>query len=138
MNLGTDGNMEMTAKNLRARRSEIEEERKQIDSGRPSVADALQKLRGGGTNGISATNAAVKAVPSVSWQEVEAAASLCLTYVTNILKNPDDSRRWRIRLSNPIFQRKLGRFGGKAQFLMSAIGSINSTGYMRCGIRTVH
>ena len=58
VNLGTDGNMEMTAKNLRARRSEIEEERKQIDSGRPSVADALQKLRGGDTNGISATNAA--------------------------------------------------------------------------------
>ena len=137
VNLGTDGNMEMTAKifvlvDLKLRRNA----NKLTAVG--SVADALQKPWGG-TNGISATNTAVKAVPSVSWQEVEAAASLCLTYVTNILKNlmiPPLA----YCLSNPIFQRKLGRFGGKAQFLMSAIGFDKSSRRVLtcCGIRTVH
>merc|ERR1711871_1623535 len=99
--------VEAATKILRARRAEIENELKHMNGGRCSLADAIQALYG--------------QIPE--WNEIIDAMKLSLQYVTNILSHPDDARRWRIRKVNPIFERRIGKYGhDAASTLMSAIG----------------
>jgi Ca2+-binding EF-hand superfamily protein len=99
--------IEAATKLLRARRAEVEHELKQMNGGRCSLADAIQSLYS----------------KEPGWEEVGDAMKLALQYVTNILSHPDDARRWRVRKVNPIFERRIGRYGNDAASkLMGAIG----------------
>ena len=92
---------------LRGYRSEVETELKHLNGGMASVSDGISKLYN----------------KSQSWENVTDALNLSLQYVSNILKNPDDARCWRIRNVNPIFHRRIGRHGlDIANTIMSSIG----------------
>ena len=91
---------------------DIESELKALD-GVPSVASAIRTLREGNPNDTAAL--------PVTLRQVYFAVEQCLQCVSNLLKNPKDSRLHRIRAANPTFQRTLGRFYG-APALMAACG----------------
>ena len=72
--------------------------------GAPSVAAALREMR---------------IYHSVA--EVRTAAETALTMVRNVLMQPKDLRMYRIKRSNPAFQRHIGRLK-HSELLMQAIG----------------
>ena len=114
--------LEVATKLLRTRRAEVEEELKHLNGGRCSVAAAIQAL-------FDQEN---------DWEQVQDAMKLALQYVVNILSHPDDARRWRVRRVNPIFQRRIGKFGDAvANIVMSAVGfdesSVNTDVYVLDG-----
>ncbi|GMH48764.1 hypothetical protein TrRE_jg2096, partial [Triparma retinervis] len=97
---------------IQSKIDDVEAELKALD-GVPSVASAIRTLREG--------NPADSAALPVSLRQVYFAVEQCLQCVSNLLKNPKDSRLHRIRAGNPAFQRTLGRFYGAAA-LMAACG----------------
>ena len=82
---------------------EVESELAALD-GAPSVAAVVREIKVNNT-----------------LQRTALAVETSLLYVNNVLKNPSDSRCWRIRLANPIYQRKMDAVVG-AEALMQSVG----------------
>ena len=87
-------------------REEVEAEVKAID-GAPSVAATLRAMR----------------LDGATTSETRSAAELVLTYVTNLLLNPRDSRVHRVRIKNPRFQQAVGRLSHGVA-LMESVGFV--------------
>eukprot|EP00981_Chlorochromonas_danica_P006231 scaffold1310_cov219-Ochromonas_danica.AAC.6 len=88
---------------LKARREELNAELVALE-GAPSIAAALREMR-----------------LHHSLPEVRTAAETASKIVQNVLVDPHDIKRFRIKRSNPAFTRNLGRLHG-SQLLMNAIG----------------
>jgi hypothetical protein len=88
---------------LRARCHELEAELQALD-GAKTAAAALREMRQAGVGLLA----------------VRDAADAALRYVTNVLRDPSDARRWRVRECNPAFQRALGRLPGGVELLLAA------------------
>merc|ERR1712100_206418 len=98
-------------KTLRGFRTEVETEIKHLNGGMATVSEAISALH----------------TKTADWEQTSDALKLALQYIGNILKNPDDARCWRIRSVNPIFQRRIGRFGHEvSSMIMSSIGFLTS------------
>jgi hypothetical protein len=92
---------------LNSYRAELESEVVALE-GAPSVAAALREMR---------------QVHSLA--EVRHGLETALSIVRNVLTDPKDLRKYRVKKSNPAFQRSLGRLQGSA-LLMNAVGFVGT------------
>jgi PUB domain len=91
---------------VKTRRKEIEQEVIALE-GAPSVSAAIRSMR-----------------QTHSLVEVRTGVETALSIVRNVLKDPKDIKLHRVKKSNPVFQRTLGRLRG-SELLMRAVGFLD-------------
>lgn len=91
---------------MKCRRKEIEQEVISLE-GAPSVSAAIRSMR-----------------QTHSLVEVRTGVETALSIVRNVLRDPKDIKLHRVKRSNPVFQRTLGRLSG-SELLMRAVGFLD-------------
>jgi hypothetical protein len=91
---------------VKTRRKEIEQEVIALE-GAPSVSAAIRSMR-----------------QTHSLVEVRTGVETALSIVRNVLRDPKDIKLHRVKKSNPLFQRSLGRLRG-SELLMRAVGFLD-------------
>ncbi|GBG26827.1 NAD-dependent deacetylase sir2E [Hondaea fermentalgiana] len=93
-----------TLATLTIRREEIEKELRAMEGGSKTIGEAVRSLQ-----------------QECTLAQLRLALETSLVIVTDVLQNPKDSRKWRVRCANPRFLKCIGQWAHGRQ-LMEAVG----------------